>query len=138
MARLARDKARELLAQGIDPAEKKAEKAETERAKQEEARTFHVVAMEYYDRKLTDKRDLYKRQMLARFENQIFPFLGDIPIFKLKPSDIQTGLGGVEERGSIDMAHRLASLIRQVCRYTVAAGYAEFNAAAELSAAMTP
>ena len=138
-ARQARDRARELLAQGIDPAEKKkAEKAEAERVEQEQARTFRVVALEYYERKLTDKRDLYKRQTLARFENQIFPFMGDIPISKLRPSDILAGLRGVEERGSVDMAHRLASLIRQVCRYAVAAGYAEFNAASELTIAMTP
>ena len=138
-ARQAREKARELLAQGIDPAEKKkAERAEAERIEHEQARTFRVVALEYYERKLTDRRDLYKRQTLARFENQIFPFLGDVPISKLRPSDILAGLRRVEERGSLDMAHRLASLIRQVCRYAVASGYSEFNAAAELSAAMTP
>ena len=138
-ARQAREKARELLAQGIDPAEKKkAERAEAERIEHEQARTFRVVALEYYERKLTDRRDLYKRQTLARFENQIFPFLGDVPISKLRPSDILAGLRRVEERGSLDMAHRLASLIRQVCRYAVAAGYSEFNAAAELPAAMTP
>ena len=79
-ARQAREKARELLAQGIDPAEKKkAERAEAERIEHEQARTFRVVALEYYERKLTDRRDLYKRQTLARFENQIFPFLGDVP-----------------------------------------------------------
>ena len=139
MARQARDRARELLSQGIDPGEKKkAEKAEAERIEQEQARTFRVVAMEYYERKLTDKRELYKKQTLARFENQIFPCIGNIPMSRLRPADILAGLRGVEERGSIDMAHRLASLIRQVCRYAVAAGYAEFNAAAELSAAMTP
>ena len=138
-ARQARERARELLAQGIDPAEKKkAEKAEAERVEQEESRTFRVVALEYYERKLTDRRELYKKQTLARFENQIFPFMGDIPVSKLRPSDILAGLRDVEKRGSVDMAHRLASLIRQVCRYAVAAGYAEFNAAAELSAAMTP
>ena len=102
------------MAQGIDPAEKKkAERAEAERIEHEQARTFRVVALEYYERKLTDRRDLYKRQTLARFENQIFPFLGDVPISKLRPSDILVGLRRVEERGSLDMAHRLASLIRQ-------------------------
>lgn len=100
-ARQARDSARELLAQGIDPAkQKKTENVETER--QEQERTFLAVAMECYDRKLTDKRDLYKRQTLARFENQIFPFMGDIPISKLRPSDILAGLRDVEELGSID------------------------------------
>ena len=139
MARKARDEIKTLLAQGIDPSEKKkADKEEAERLAQEDALTFRAVAMDYFKRKLTDRRELYKKQTLARFENQIFPFMGDIPISQLKPTHILEGLREVEERGSIDMAHRLASLIRQVCRYAVAAGYAEFNAAAELTAAMTP
>jgi len=138
-ARLAREAARELLAQGIDPAEKKkADKEEAERIKREHDNTFRTVAMEYYRRKLADKRERYKKQTLTRLENQIFPFLGDIPFSLLKPTHILAGLREVEERGSIDMAHRLASLIRQVCRYAVAAGYAEFNAASELAVAMTP
>lgn len=139
MARKARDEIKTLLAQGIDPSEKKkADKEEAERLAQEDALTFRAVAMDYFKRKLTDRRELYKKQTLTRFENQIFPFMGDISISQLKPTHILEGLREVEERGSIDMAHRLASLIRQVCRYAVAAGYAEFNAAAELTAAMTP
>lgn len=138
-ARKAREAARALLAQGIDPSEqKKADKAEAERLKKEQGHTFRSVAMEYFQRKLTDRKEGYRRQTLARFENQIFPFLGDIPVSQLKPTHILAGLREVEGRGSVDMAHRLASLIRQVCRYAVAAGYAEFNAASELTIAMTP
>ena len=138
-ARQARDAARELLAQGIDPGEKKkADKEEELRLKREQEHTFRTVAMEYYQRKLTDKREHYKKQTLSRLENQIFPFMGDIPVSQLRPAHILAGLREVEERGAIDMAHRLASLIRQVCRYAVAAGYAEFNAASELTAAMMP
>lgn len=79
MARQAGDKARELLAQGLDPGEKrKADKAGAERREQEQARTFQAVAQEYYERKRMDKRDLYRKQTLARFENQIFPCIGHI------------------------------------------------------------
>ena len=139
LARRGRDEAKTLLAQGIDPSEKRKEdKQKVQQEDKEQTLTFRAVAMDYFKRKLTDRRELYKKQTLARFENQIFPFMGDIPISQLKPTHILEGLREVEERGSIDMAHRLASLIRQVCRYAVAAGYAEFNAAAELTAAMTP
>jgi integrase len=138
-ARKGRDEAKVLLSQGIDPsAKKKADKAEADRVAQEEVLTFRVVAMEYFQRKLTDKRELYKKQVLSRLENQIFPFMGDISVSQLKPTHILAGLRVVEARGSIDMAHRLASLIRQICSYAVACGYTEFNAASELTAAMTP
>ena len=138
-ARQARDAARELLAQGIDPAEKKkADKEEAVRLKKEQEHTFRSIAMEYYQRKLADKQPRYKKQTLSRLENQIFPFLGEVPISQLRPTHILAGLREIEERGAVDMAHRLASLIRQICRYAVASDYAEFNAAAELTAAMTP
>ena len=138
-ARKGRDEAKVLLSQGIDPsAKKKADKAEADRVAQEVVLTFRVVAMEYFQRKLADKRELYKKQVLSRLENQIFPFMGDISVSQLKPTHILAGLRVVEARGSIDMAHRLASLIRQICSYAVACGYTEFNAASELTAAMTP
>lgn len=138
-ARKAREEIKVLLAQGIDPSEKKkADKAEAARMALDEALTFRAVAMEYYRRKLANKQELYRKQILSRLENQIFPFMGDIPVSQLKPTHILAGLREVEERGAIDMAHRLASLIRQVCSFAVACGYTEFNAASELTAAMTP
>lgn len=139
MARDLRDEARRLLVQGIDPAaKKKADREEARRAEQEETLTFRVVAMEYYHRMLKDKKDRYKKQTLYRLENQIFPFLGAIPIATLKPSHILAGLHKKEEEGAVDMAHRLASLIRQICKYASAKGYAEFNAAADITGAMAP
>jgi len=138
-ARKAREEIKVLLAQGIDPSEKKkADKAEAARMALDEGLTFRAVAIEYYRRKLANKQELYRKQILSRLENQIFPFMGDIPVSQLKPTHILAGLREVEERGAIDMAHRLASLIRQVCSFAVACGYTEFNAASELTAAMTP
>ena len=81
LARRGRDEAKTLLAQGIDPSEKrKEEKQKVQQEDKEQALTFRAVAMDYFKRKLTDRRELYKKQTLARFENQIFPFMGDIPI----------------------------------------------------------
>ncbi|WP_446425375.1 tyrosine-type recombinase/integrase [Mailhella sp.] len=138
MARERREEARRLVEQGIDPAEKKkADKAEAMREAQERM-TFRVVALEYFNRKLKDKKEAYKTLTLSRLENQIFPFLGEIPMAKLKPSHILAGLHAKEDEGAIDMAHRLASIIRQICKYASACGYAEYNAAADITGAMTP
>lgn len=139
MARERREEARRLVAQGIDPAEKKkADKAEAVRVKQEEAITFRVVALEYFKRRLKDKKEKYKKLWLSRLENQICPFLGEIPIATLKPAHILAGLHEKEEEGHSDMAHRLASMIRQICKYASGCGYAEYNAAADITGAMTP
>ena len=94
--------------------------------------------MEYFQRQLANRRELYRKQTLARLENQVFPFLGDIPVSSIKPTHILAGLREVEARGSVNMAHRLASLIRLVLSYAVACGYAEFNAAAEVKETMAP
>ena len=139
MARERREEARRLVDQGIDPKEKKkADKAKAIRAAQEEVLTFKAVAMEFFHRMLKNKDPNYKKLYLSRLTNQIFPFLADIPMATLKPAHILAGLHAKEETGSIDMVHRLASMIRQVCKYASGKGYAEYNAAADITAALTP
>ncbi len=136
-AREARAEKRKMIAQGIDPMiEKKRVKQEEKRRQREESMTFAVVAREWFSQKMPDRKELYRQQTITRLENHVFPYIGNIPITNLEPSQILAGLRVTEGRGSVDMAHRLARLIRQVCKYAVAAGYAKFNAASDLSEAL--
>ena len=98
-ARRKRDKAKELLANNIDPgAQKKAAKEEAEAAAREQALTFAVVAREWF----ATKQDSYaaanikKKQWLISLLNER---IGEKPISKLVPADILNAIRPVEAAG---------------------------------------
>ena len=136
-ARVARDKAKELLAQGIDPSEKKKQdKEEALRLEREAACTFEAVAREWFEKKTRELTPSYRRQILSRLENHLFPFIAQKPFSALKPADILKAVRVTEVRGSIEQAHRLCQLAGKVCRYARLAGYAEFDIASGLTEAL--
>ena len=138
MARQRREWARELLAQGIDPAErKKAEKAEAERVERENALTFEVVAREWFEKKTLELTPDYRKQILSRLENHLFPYIGTALMKDLSPAEVLSAVRVTEKRGAIEQAHRLAQLAGKVCRYARVSGYAKFDAAAGLTEALT-
>ena len=136
-ARLARDKAKELLAQGIDPSEKrKQDKEEAQRIEQEAVCTFEAVAREWFAKKTTALSADYRKQVLSRLENHLFPYIDNKPFAELKPADILKAVRVTEARGSVEQAHRLCQLAGKVCRYARVSGYVEFDIAAGLTEAL--
>ncbi|MDR1889813.1 MAG: integrase arm-type DNA-binding domain-containing protein [Zoogloeaceae bacterium] len=77
-ARERRDEARKLLANGVDPGEvRKAQKA----AKQERAgNSFQSLAYEWFGKWKTDKVESHYRKVIARLENDVFPWFGGVPV----------------------------------------------------------
>ena len=103
---------RRLIHAGKDPiAEKKRVKVQKEQQAAEQARTFEAVAREWFEKRAEDKSDRYRKQLWNRLENQLFPALGDRPFSELEAQDFLDALRPVEERGAVDMAHRLAQLV---------------------------
>ena len=138
-ARNRRDEAKELLARGIDPSVKRKEaKAVVVAEAREQATTFEAVAREWYSKKTVALSLGHQKKVLSRLENQLFPYIGGIPIAKLEPADILHAVRHAEERGLIETAHRLAQLAGQVCRYARLVGYAKFDVAAGLVEALPP
>lgn len=136
-ARRDRDAAKELLAQGIDPSEKKKQdKKEAARVEQEARCTFETVAREWYEKKTTELSPEYRKQVLSRLENHLFPYIDKKSFAELKPTDILKAVRVTEARGSIEQAHRLCQLAGKVCRYARVSGYAEFDIAAGLTEAL--
>ena len=128
---------RKLIHAGIDPvAEKRRVKVIEKQRAEDEARTFEVVAREWFGKRTTDKSERYKKQLLNRLENQLFPLLGAKPFSILEAQDFLDALRPVEERGALDMAHRLAQLINQIGRYAKVAGYVKHNEAADIREAL--
>ena len=69
-------------------------------------------------------------------ERNIFPWLGKCPISDIKPKDILECLRRVENRGTIETAHRTLQICGQVFRYAVATGRTERDITPDLRGAL--
>ena len=138
-ARARRDEAKERLADDIDPSAAKKEARKIAAAlEREEAATFEAVGREWYAKKTIALSPGHQKALLSRLENQLFPYIGGIPLSRLEPADILSAVRHAEKRGFIEAARRLAQLAGQVCRYARLVGYAKYDVAAGLVEALPP
>jgi integrase len=135
-AREKREAARTQLANGIDPGEhKKAVKAERlARA----TSTFEAVAREWFERMMSDKAPSHKDKVIARLQNDVFPWLGDRPIADITGPEILRCLQRIENRGARDTAHRAMENCGAIFRYAVASGRTLTNPVPNLKGALKP
>lgn len=117
-ARDLRDDARRLLAQGIDPAEKK--RRDTHAAKVNATNTFEAIARAYIAKNVRDglaEATVRKREwFLAIVEKQ----LGSRPIADIAPFEILEAVRPFEAAKNDEKAHRALQFIGQVFRFAVA------------------
>ena len=123
-ARQLREEAKELLAGAIDPGEqKKQEKITAQAEAQEQANTFETVAREWHSRKTVHLSYSYRKQILGRLENMLFPYIGTKPFMGLEPTDILNAVRHAEDKGAIETAHRLLQRCGQIYHYARVVGY---------------
>ncbi len=135
-ARERRDKARKLLANGIDPGEhRKAAKAAGE---QRTANSFEIVAREWFAKFSTNWAQSHAGKILGRLENDLFPWLGSRPIAEIKAPELLRCLRRIESRGALETAHRVLQNAGQVFRYAIATGRADRDPSADLRGALAP
>lgn len=135
LARQKRDRAKGLLAHGIDPGTAKRE----ERQAQAEAaaNTFEAVATEWLGKTAADRKPITQAKVTILLTKDVIPYIGHLPIASIKPKDLlDMVLRKLEARGAIDTAHRVRQLCGQVFRYAVATGRAERDIAADLRGAL--
>jgi len=136
-ARSRRDEAKELISQGIDPSvERKEAKAISAAQAQEQTATFETVAREWHGKKTAHLTEDYRKQIMSRLENMLFPHIGSTPLATLEPADILKAVRPAEERGAIETAHKLVNLAGQVCRYARLLGYCKYDVSARLTEAL--
>jgi integrase len=134
-AREKRDEARKQLAEDIDPSENR--KAVKSSKAESAANSFEIIAREWGSRKVdtwADKNNRSKRML----ERNIFPWLGSKPITDILPKDILECLRRIEDRGTIETAHRTLQICGQVYRYAVATGRVERDITPDLRGALPP
>ena len=135
-ARQRREKAREQLADGIDPGvskrDEKMAKAITA------ANTFEVVAREFHKSKSDSWSPSYSEKWLRGQEKDLFPYIGRLPLATITAPILLSALRRVESRGAIESAHTLRQTAGQVFIYGVQTGRCERNPSADLRGALKP
>ncbi|PCI01945.1 MAG: integrase [Alphaproteobacteria bacterium] len=135
-AREKREEAKKLILNKIDPSLKK--KQEKRQKLSESENSFQTVTLEWVQNHFSDKTDRYKKTVLSRFERDLFPAFGSMPIMDIEAPDILETLRKVENRGTHELAGRLRGLCGQVFRYAIVTGKAKRNPAQDLQGALKP
>ena len=133
-ARAARDAAKIQLAAGIDPSQ--ARKDEKRATKLCTENTFEAVAREWHANQRGAWTPGYGKQVLVRFEANVFPEIGSRPIAAIEAPELLDVLRKVEQRGVLETAKRLRGIVGQVFRYAIATGRARRDPAADLKGAL--
>lgn len=135
-ARTARDKARKLLAEDIDPGElRKINKVmRHDRAEN----SFEAVAREWFAKFSPNWAKGHAEKIIQRLERDVFPWLGGRPIGEIKAAELLAVLRRIENRGVLETAHRAKQNCGQVFRYAVATGRAERDPSQDLKGALPP
>ena len=135
-ARKARDRARELLAQGLDPsAEKRRAKTETALASLD---TFERVARAWHADWRETRAERYAQQVLDRLAADVFPRIGRLPVATITAAQVLEIVRAIEARGAREMAHRVRLHISDVFVWAIASGLAAQDPAATIRKALRP
>jgi len=135
-ARLKRDDARKLLANGIDPGEtrKAAKSAKTA----QEIDSFEVVAREWFANQSGIWVPSHADKIIRRLERDIFPWLGASPVSTITAQQLLVAARRIEERGVKETARRALLNCSQIFRYAIATGRAEHDPVPNLKGALQP
>ncbi len=133
-ARQRREDARKLLANDIDPGEnRKVQKAaKVERS----ANSFEVVAREWFAKHRDTWAKSYADNILARLENDVFPWLGGKAISDITAPEVLKVMRRIDGRGARYTALRAKGNISTVMRYAIATGRAERDPCPDLRGAI--
>ncbi|EJL77467.1 Integrase [Variovorax sp. CF313] len=134
-ARQRRDKAREQLADGIDPG---IAKHEEKRAKADAAaNSFEAVAREWLTKTASKRAAITQAKVTSWLEKDVFPFIGKLPVASIKAKDVLDKVARrMEARGIHESAHRIVQICSQVFRYAVAVGVIERDVTTDLKGAL--
>ncbi len=135
-ARLKCDEARRLLSQGVDPA--LAIKAQKYADQGIVTDGFEVVCREWLEYRKSTVEPAQHAKTLARFEKDVFPWLGKCPITQISAPDVLEVLRRIDQRGARYTAHRVRSEISRAFRYAVATGRAQRDPCFDLRGAIPP
>lgn len=133
-ARKKKNKARELLENGIDPsAAKKFAHNEILLAVEN---NFEKIAREWFLKMKSDWSESYAAKLIARLENNVFPWIGNLPIKEITPPVMLSVLHRIEETGALETVRRVRQDCSRIFRYGIVTMRTEHDPADVLKGAI--
>ena len=133
-ARKARDVAKLQKSEGQDPVQIR--KIEKLKVNLSDADTFKVTALEWFELKREGWSSHHAIREKRNLEKDLFPHLGSRRIEDIKPIELLSVIRMVEERGALDVSHRVLTTAGQVFRYAIATGRANRDISTEIRGAL--
>lgn len=134
-ARANRDKARALIAKGIDP--KQNEKAIKAANKLTAENTFETVAQQWYETISPEWSDAHKVRTSFLLKQHLCQWIGQRPITDITPPELLGILKRTQERGLFETAIRAKQIAGQVFRYAIRTGTLTTDPSRDLAGALT-
>lgn len=128
-ARNLRDKAREQLRDGRDPV-----RARQEQKHKTPSNTFRDLSAQWLGRGEWSKG--HTRTIEQRLKKHVLPYLGDLQVKQVTTPLVREVLKRIEDRGTIETAHRVKYIIGQICRYAASQGLSDNDPTALLHDAL--
>ena len=135
-ARKARDAAKLKKSEGIDPIQ--ARQVEKLKASIGSGDTFEAVAREWLERKRPGWSETHYDRERRNIEKDLMPWLGPRKISGIEPIELLAVVKKVEDRGSLEVAHRVLMTAGGVWAYALATARADRIITQGLSKAMKP
>ncbi len=137
--RKARDRkadARRLLREGRDPGIEAA-KVRLELAVAS-ANTFEALARGWHALQKDRWTPIHARDVIGSLENEVFPWVGKLPISEIDEPLVLSVLRKIEKRGAIETAHRVRQRMSAVFVHAIAEGAASRDPAGVVTKALKP
>lgn len=131
-ARRRREEARQLIANNVDPGEKR----KTKKIEEKGLLIFETVARDWHSSKRTWS-DSHRKTVLSSLITHVFPVIGKRNITELKTRDLLVPLKKAEATGHLELAARLQQRITAIMRYAVHNALIDQNPAYDLTGAVT-
>ena len=135
-ARKARDAAKLEKSGGRDPVQSR--KIEKLKSVTPAGDTFKATALEWYEMKLDGWSSHYAIREKRNLEKDLFPYFATRHIGDIEAIELLAAIRQVEERGALDVAHRVLTTAGQVWRYAVATARAKRDISADIRGALKP
>ena len=133
-ARQARDEAKQLLTEGIDPSKEKQRKKHV--VKNQQADTFEIIAREWWIARKSAWTESHANSVKRSLEQNVFPTLGKRPVADITPQEVLQMIKQIESRGAHEIASKVLQRCNAIYRYAITTSRAVHNSAADLREAL--
>jgi len=135
-ARQKRDEARKILSEGQDPSAAKQNRKNN--LIQDADNSFRNTANEWFSKFSTKWSANHADRKRKYLDKELFPYIGNIPINNVTAKDVLLILNRIQDRGAIDVAHRVKGVCGEVFRYGIITDKCDRDPSQDLKGALIP